>query len=208
MAKVAAVIPAYNEAANIGWVLQRVVRHPLLDEVIVVCDGCTDDTAAVARRFPVTVVELPVNVGKGGAMLAGVRQTDAEIILFLDADLVGLRDEHIRALVEPVLFGRADMTIGVFVAGRAATDFAHWLAPYLTGQRAVRREVVEHVPHLDESRFGAEIVLSRYAEREGLRVEQVRLRGLAHVMKEEKAGAWNGFRARMRMYWEILRAYY
>lgn len=207
MPKVAAVIPAYNEAAHIGKVLQRVVRNPLVDQVIVVCDGCRDETAAVARRFPVTVVELPENVGKGGAMLAGVQHTDADVILFLDADLVGLRYSHIRALLEPVIRGRAHMTIGVFEGGRPATDWAQRLAPFLTGQRAVRRDVVQRVPHLEESRFGAELVLSRHAEREGLRVEQVRLRGLAQVLKEEKKGFWRGLRARMQMYWEILRSY-
>lgn len=207
MAKVAAVIPAYNEAANIGRVLERVVRNPLVDQVVVVCDGCEDDTAAVARRFGVTVVELPKNVGKGGAMMAGVHYVDADVILFLDADLVGLRYRHIRSLLEPVLAGRADMTIGVFDAGRPITDLAQKLAPFLTGQRAVRREVVEHVPELDQSRFGAEVALSRHAEKEGLRVEQVRLRGLSQVLKEEKAGVWKGFRARVQMYWEIIRSY-
>ena len=96
MTKVAAVIPAYNEAANIGRVLQRLVRCAQVDEIIVVCDGCEDDTAAVAGRYRVSVIELPINVGKGGAMMAGVEHTDAEVILFLDADLIGLRHSHIR----------------------------------------------------------------------------------------------------------------
>ncbi|MFO7311065.1 MAG: glycosyltransferase family 2 protein [Bacillota bacterium] len=204
--KVAAVIPAYNEAANIARVLRPVVRSPVVDEVIVVCDGCEDDTAAVARRFPVKVVELPQNVGKGGAMMAGVHSTDARIILFLDADLIGLRQAHIRDLVEPVTSGTADMTLGVFDHGRLATDLAQRLAPFLSGQRAVRREVLEDIPDLEQTGFGVEVALSRYAERHGLRVVKVPLPGLAQVMKEEKAGLWRGFRARMRMYWEILKS--
>lgn len=204
--KVAAVIPAYNEAANIARVLRPAVRSPVVDEVIVVCDGCEDDTAAVARRFPVKVVELPQNVGKGGAMMAGVHSTDARIILFLDADLIGLRQAHIRDLVEPVTSGTADMTLGVFDHGRLATDLAQRLAPFLSGQRAVRREVLEDIPDLEQTGFGVEVALSRYAERHGLRVVKVPLPGLAQVMKEEKAGLWRGFRARMRMYWEILKS--
>jgi len=182
------------------------VRSPVVDEVIVVCDGCEDDTAAVARRFPVKVVELPQNVGKGGAMMAGVHSTDARIILFLDADLIGLRQAHIRDLVEPVTSGTADMTLGVFDHGRLATDLAQRLAPFLSGQRAVRREVLEDIPDLEQTGFGVEVALSRYAERHGLRVVKVPLPGLAQVMKEEKAGLWRGFRARMRMYWEILKS--
>ena len=204
--KVAAVIPAYNEARHIARVLRPVVRSTAVHEVVVVCDGCEDNTAAVARRFPVRVVELPENVGKGGAMMAGVRATDAPVILFLDADLVGLRYSHIRDLVEPVVRGTADMTIGIFDHGRLATDLAQRLAPFLSGQRAVRREILEQIPDLEHTRFGVEVALSRYAEKQGLRVVKVPLPGLAQVMKEEKAGLWRGFRARMRMYWEILKS--
>lgn len=204
--RVAAVIPAYNEAANIARVLRPVVRSSAVHEVVVVCDGCEDNTAVVARRFSVQVVELPRNVGKGGAMMAGVRHTDAPVILFLDADLVGLRYTHIRDLVEPVANGTADMTVGVFDHGRLATDLAQRLAPFLSGQRAVRRDVLKEIPELEHSRFGVELALSRYAEKHGLRVVKVPLPGLAQVMKEEKAGLWRGFRARMRMYWEILKS--
>jgi len=60
----------------------------LINEVIVVSDGSTDDTVKIALQFDgVQVVELPENRGKGGAMKAGLEQTAAEIVLFLDADL-------------------------------------------------------------------------------------------------------------------------
>src|SRR6185437_14635373 len=96
-------LPAYNEAERIGNVIRPVLRAPSIEEVIVVNDGSTDSTAEVARAFHgVRVVDLPRNMGKGGAMAAGVAATDADILVFLDADLVGLRVEHIEALVEPV----------------------------------------------------------------------------------------------------------
>lgn len=205
--KVAAVIPAYNEAHNIGHVLHRLVRCSEVDEVIVVCDGCEDDTAAVAARYPVTVVELAENVGKGGAMMAGVQRTDAEVILFLDADLLGLNDDHVRSLLTPVLTGEADMCLGVFEDGRPVTDLAQKLMPFLTGQRSIRRDILQRIPQLEESRFGVEVALSRYADKHGLKVVKSELPGLAQVMKEEKAGVWKGFRARMQMYWEIIRTY-
>lgn len=139
--------------------------------------------------------------------MAGVKHADAEIILFLDADLIGLKYGHIRSLIEPVAGGLADMTIGIFDEGRPVTDIAQKLAPFLTGQRAVRKEILERIPELEHSRFGVEVALSRYAEKEGLRVMKVSLPGLAQVMKEEKAGVLKGFRARMQMYWEIIRSY-
>lgn len=205
--KVAAVIPAYNEAPHIGRVLHRLVRCPDVDEIVVVCDGSEDGTDAVAAEYGVRVVALPENVGKGGAMMAGVAHTDADVILFLDADLIGLSDEHVRSLVEPVARRTADMTLGVFDDGRPVTDLAQKLMPFLTGQRAIRRDVLQRIPELDQSGFGVEVALSRYAERHGLHVVKRELPGLAQVMKEEKAGVWKGFRARMQMYWEILRTY-
>lgn len=205
--KVAAIIPAYNEALNIGRVLHRLVRCDDVHEVIVVCDGCEDNTAAVASRYNVTVVELPENVGKGGAMVAGVRRTDADVILFLDADLIGLSLTHIQALLAPVVSGAADMSLGVFDDGRPVTDLAQKLMPFLTGQRAIRRDVLQRIPELEQSRFGVEVALSRYADKHGLTVVKSELVGLAQVMKEEKAGVWKGLRARMQMYWEIIRTY-
>src|SRR5437868_10667254 len=89
--KVAIIVPAYNEAERIGRVLRAASGSKYADDVIVVCDGCKDSTAKVAARFSgVRVLELPVNVGKAGAMSAGVKTTDAEILAFVDADLDGL----------------------------------------------------------------------------------------------------------------------
>lgn len=204
--KVAAVIPAYNEEANIARVLRVLAPMEVIHEIIVVSDGSRDGTARVARGYPrVKVIELERNVGKGGAMMAGVRHTDADVILFLDADLIGLRRTHIKALLDPVLSGQVDMTLGLFDEGRLATDLAQRLAPQLSGQRAVRRELLDQVPGLDSSGFGVEMALTRYAEKHGARVARVPLRNVAQVMKEEKAGLWRGLCARARMYWEIIK---
>lgn len=204
--KTAAIVPAYNEEENIGAVLSVLTACECLDEVIVVSDGSEDNTAEVARDFGVRVVELPVNVGKGGAMKAGFVSTDADVILFIDADLIGLTDEHVRDLLHPVVSGEALMSVGVFEEGRLATDLAQKVAPFLSGQRAVHRSVMEELPDLANSRYGVEMVFSRYAEKHRIPVAKVHLRNMAHVMKEEKMGLLKGFAARMRMYWEILRA--
>lgn len=201
--KVAAVIPAYNEESTIGEIVRTVRQAPVISEVLVVSDGSTDGTALVAEDTGARVIRLTANVGKGGAMMAGVKSTDADIILFLDADLIGLTQEHILNLLEPVIEGRAEMTIGIFEDGRLATDLAQFIAPYLSGQRAVRRALFERLPDLDMARFGVEVALTKFVKTEGISVEEVELKEMSHIMKEEKLGLVKGVMARMKMYWEI-----
>lgn len=203
---IAAIIPAYNEAKTIDAVLKALSGCRFIDETIVVSDGSTDDTAAIASRFDgVQVIELPENRGKGGAMKAGLERTSAEIVLFLDADLLGLTEEHIRALLEPVLENRAMMSLGVFEKGRMATDLAQKMAPYLTGQRALQRELFRDLSDLDLTRFGVEVALHRYVEEKKIPVALVSLPDLSHLTKEEKLGLWKGLAARGKMYWEIIK---
>ncbi len=202
---VSLVIPAYNEADTIGPVLDVVRRMPEIDQVIVVSDGSTDATAVVARMAGARVVELPTNQGKGAAMHMGVEAAQgSDVIVFLDADLVGLTPAHVRALLEPVLSGEVEATVGVFEGGRVSTDLALALAPFLSGQRALRRHLLEKVA-IGESGFGVELALNRALKRRGVSIREVVLQDLSQVMKEEKMGLAKGLAARMRMYWEIIR---
>lgn len=203
--RIIAVIPAYNEAKTIGGVLSVLVNVPEIDEIVVVDDGSTDDTAKVAEQYAVTVVSLEENRGKGGAIRAGLDRSRADVVLFLDADLIGLTITHVRALLEPVTGGNFAMSIGLFENGRVATDLAQKVAPYLSGQRAVRRDVLEAIDDMDISRFGVEMAITRLVDASKLPVLEVHLTDLTHVTKEEKLGVFKGFAARMKMYWEIVR---
>ncbi len=205
MLSIAAIIPAYNEEQTLGAVIDVVKGVPEVDQVLVISDGSTDGTAAVARRHGAICIELEQNVGKGGAMKVGIERADADVFLFLDADLVGLTPEHVRSLLEPVVRGEAEMTIGIFERGRLSTDLAQMVAPYLSGQRAVRREVLQAISGLDTARFGVEVALTRHIKEHNVKVKHVPLENLTHRMKEEKLGLLRGFLARMKMYWEIVK---
>ncbi|NLJ33592.1 MAG: glycosyltransferase family 2 protein [Firmicutes bacterium] len=204
--KVVAIIPAYNEAERIGGVLEVLQQVAEINEIIVVSDGSEDNTVEVALGYNVTVIALPQNIGKGGAMKIGSDYSHADVFLFLDADLVGLRLEHVVELLTPVLEDQADMTIGIFGNGRIATDFAQKVAPFLSGQRAVKGHILKSIDQLDATRYGVEVALTKYAEESGIKVVEVALPDLTHVMKEEKLGFVRGFCARLKMYWEIVKS--
>ncbi len=197
------IIPAYNEEQTIGEIIRTVKQVPFVDETIVVNDASIDNTVVIAESSGARVISLDENIGKGGAMMIGVNSTDADVVLFLDADLIGLQPGHVVDLLWPVLEGRAEMTVGIFEQGRLATDLAQFIAPYLSGQRAVKRELFRHLSNLELTRFGVEVALTRFSKAAGISVVEVDLKDMTHIMKEEKLGIFRGLVARLKMYWEI-----
>src|SRR5262249_14645233 len=86
--RVAAIVPAYNEGATLHEVLSVLQATPAVGEVLVVSDGSTDDTVEIARSLGLRTIHLRQNQGKGRAMEIGVAHTDAEVLLFVDADIL------------------------------------------------------------------------------------------------------------------------
>ena len=205
-ATVAAIIPAFNEEHRIAVVLNAVLAAGIVSAVIVVNDGSTDGTAAAASAVPgVEVLTLPKNRGKGGAMRAGALHADAEVLLFFDADLIGLKPRHVQDLLAPVCAGDAAMTMGIFRGGRLWTDMAQFFAPAITGQRAIRRDIFLQIPNLESVGYGIELAINDYVHRQGLVRRDVTLRGVTHPMKEEKLGWAKGAASRMQMYRQMLK---
>lgn len=206
--KVTAIIAAYNEEKTIGPIIDVLKAISFLSQIVVVSDGSTDHTVDIAKNKGVEVVELLYNVGKGGALYQGLMSTTSNVVLLLDADLVGLTSQHVIDLIKPVMDGEADVTIGIFEDGRFATDFAQKIAPFLSGQRAVRVDILRNIPDMEISRYGVEVAINRYIRKNEVKVRLVKLSGLTQVMKEEKLGLVKGLRERMRMYWDIAKNLY
>ena len=202
---VTAIIPAYNEEQTIANVVKCVSNVEEIKRIIVVSDGSTDSTAERAKASGAEVIELSENVGKGGAIKAGVNECESGVILFLDADLIGLTEKHVKDLINPVIKDEADMTIGIFKNGRMVTDLAQKVTPYLSGQRAIKKTVIDKIPNIDITRYGVEVALTKYINRSSIRVREVSLPDMTHVTKEEKLGIFKGVQARLRMYWDIIK---
>jgi len=109
--KAVLIVPALNEAAVVGDLVRRTPRD-VIAEVIVVDNGSTDATAAVAQDAGARVVNEPRR-GYGAACFAGVTALppDAGVAVFLDAD-GSQRPEEIPLVLDPVLAGRADLVLG------------------------------------------------------------------------------------------------
>ncbi|MDF2891425.1 MAG: putative glycosyl transferase family 2 protein [Clostridia bacterium] len=204
---ITAIIPAYNEEQTIGNVLDCITKVEEVTQVIVVSDGSTDGTAEVATAYDVELIDLVENVGKGGAMKAGMERCSNDNIIFLDADLIGLTKQHVKDLIMPVINNETDMTIGIFKNGRIVTDLAQKVTPYLSGQRAVKKSLMDKIPSIDITRYGVEVALTKYAEKNSIRTKEVYLEDMTHVTKEEKLGILKGMQARFKMYWDIMKVF-
>ncbi|MDF2938837.1 MAG: glycosyltransferase family 2 protein [Paenibacillaceae bacterium] len=110
-----AIIPAYNEAGTIGDVILRIKHHHPSMDILVVNDGSTDSTSEAARLTgAVSVLELPFNLGIGGAVQAGYRyawKKKYDLAVQIDAD--GQHDPaELERILSPVMSGEADCCIG------------------------------------------------------------------------------------------------
>jgi len=104
-------VPARNEAATVGAVVAAVVRphlavaggSGLVDEVLVVDDGSEDDTGSRAAAAGARVLRRAADPGKGQAMRAALEAATADLVVFLDADVVDTTESFVTGLLGPLL---------------------------------------------------------------------------------------------------------
>jgi polyisoprenyl-phosphate glycosyltransferase len=205
--KVTVIIPAFNEAERIGAVIGAALACREVDKVLVVDDGSKDDTVEAAKEYGINVLALSHNIGKGGAMWSAMMATDADVVVFIDADLLGLRPKHLASLIKPMREDETlDMTAGHFTGGRMATDMSQMIMPSINSQRAIRKSLLLKVPDFSKSRFGVETIINEYVKKNNVKTKEVPLDGVAQVMKEEKDGLMKGASNRAKMYGDIIKS--
>lgn len=121
--RIAVLVPAYNEEGSIERVVQGIYKaNPSLD-VVVINDGSTDNTAALAKKAGATVLSLPVNLGYGAALQTGYKFAslrDYDYTIQIDGD--GQHDpKFVEKLIEALKSG-ADVAIGSRFLGEGQYD--------------------------------------------------------------------------------------
>jgi hypothetical protein len=193
---VLALVPARDEAERVGATVRALRDLPGVTEVLVVSDGSTDATAARALEAGAHCLDLPRNLGKGGALNAGLAalmgrvaervSPEPAVLLLADADLAETAGRLDR-LLRPVLAGEADLAIADLPAQHGAGGFGiamglarrgmaratgRRMAEPLSGQRAVRWEALPALLPFAPG-FGVEVAMTMDALRAGLRVVEV-----------------------------------
>lgn len=152
--KISVILPAKNEVGAIGQTIEQILALQLVDEIIVVNDGSTDQTKQVAENAGAKVISHPYSKGNGAAIKTGARHAQGEIIIFMDAD--GQHDPaDIPQFIKKLKQGY-DLVVGARQKGSQASlgrgfanAFYNKLATYMTehqvedltsGFRAVRAD--------------------------------------------------------------------
>jgi glycosyltransferase involved in cell wall biosynthesis len=203
--RVFAVIPALNEEAAIGRVVESLPRD-LLTQIIVVDNGSTDDTATVAWKAGAVVITEPEQ-GYGAACAAGVtlaRRLDAAVIVLLDGDASDVPSD-LAAILAPVLAGDADIVMGSRARGNiepgALTPqqrFGNWLAARILRRyglaitdlgpfRAIRADALATLD-MRERTYGWSTEMLVKAARAGLRMQEVPVSYRKRVGGKSKVG--------------------
>ncbi|HKI86602.1 MAG TPA: glycosyltransferase family 2 protein [Thermoanaerobaculia bacterium] len=205
--RVAAIVPAYNEEETLADVLSVLKSTDLVDEVLVVSDGSTDQTVGVARAMGIKGIHLKSNQGKGVAMAVGVAQTRAPVLVFVDGDILKLSDYLLSQLIDPVVQGEVAMSIGVRNRGWLVNMMHRRTGPLLSGIRCLKREIFEAVPAEYQEGFRIETALNWACRRLGLKSTSTVLYGLKHRVKEKKRGFSVGLHARFSMFSSVFIAW-
>jgi glycosyltransferase involved in cell wall biosynthesis len=207
---VAAIIPALNEEAAIASVLQN-LPYDCVTSVIVVDNGSTDATAAIAAAHGAIVVHEPQR-GYGAACLRGIAEAqrrEADIIVFLDADGADHPDD-IALVLRPIIDGSADLVIGSRARGTRERGsltipqrFGNWLATWLIRLlwrtrftdlgplRAIPSTALANL-HMQDRTYGWTVEMQIKAAQQGLRCHEIPVRYRRRVGTSKISGTVRG----------------
>lgn len=188
--KVSAIVCAYNEAKTIKPILEVLVNHPKIDEVIAVDDGSTDTTWRVVNsvKHPKLVpLRHLQNRGKGATVATAVRNSRGKILLFIDADLLHFHPSHADLLLAPLTINEKIMTIGLREARQPHEKTFGLLMRSFGGERAMLKKfILPTLKRIEASGYGVEVIVNLDYLRKRQPIIYIPLPGLIHKTKQQK----------------------
>jgi len=209
--RVSFIVPAYNEAATLAEVLERVEQLAFDKQLIVVNDGSTDGTREILERWRgregVVLLEQP-NRGKGAAIRAAIPHIDGDIAVIQDADME-YDPTDVPALIEPIVRGAADVVYGSRLSGgRPQRAYLFWhmignrflslltsalfnttLSDMETGYKAFRTDVLRSL-ELRENDFAIEPEITATICKRKLRIYELPIAYYGRSYAEGKKITW------------------
>ena len=203
--RVTAVVPVYNEEKTIEGVLEALLSSKSIDNLIVVDGGSTDKTPNSLKKFrfkKLKIIRLREPERKGDAVRIATKNIKSGIILFLDADLIGLKKEHVEKLLEPVVKKNAAMVIGLRDKGSVIGNMIMPYFPLTGGERAILTKVFMKIRRNPLIKgWGLESVMNDYCRKKKLKVVKVKLDKMDHVGIQTKK---YGLKAFLREIYDVV----
>lgn len=198
-----AIVPAHNEAVSVASVVAALL--PVMGNVVVVDDGSTDDTAALAHAAGAIVIQTPQNLGKGQAMRYALSLLpEDEDVAFFDADLTGFRSEHAQRLLNAFAQGY-DMVAGLRDRG-SLSNTAQLAMPLITGERILKRWVIDAIPADCWAGYAIETAMNDAVRRGSGKTCLLYMQGVGIRSKVDKVGIIQGVKGHWRMFKQIVGA--
>ena len=218
MKKVLVVIPAYNEEKNIERVVDNLISNYGQYDYVVVNDGSTDGTRRVCRKRGYNLLDLPVNLGLGGAIKSGMKYANYnqyEYVLQFDGD--GQHQaQYIEAMIEKMEATNADIVIGSrFVEkrkpltprmiGSQLITYAIWLTTrgkYIgdvtSGMRLFNKRMIKRFGY--EMHYSPEPDTLAYLLNRGVKIEEVQV----EMLERENGTSYLNFFGSLDYMWQMM----
>jgi glycosyltransferase involved in cell wall biosynthesis len=204
--KISCIVPAYNETKRISNVLEILVNHDLVDEVIVVNDASTDNTQEILENMSgIILINHEVNKGKTQAVMTGVEKSKNDLIILIDSDLIGLSQKAITDLIIPVTNNSCDITISL--RQNALSIYKMLGIDFVSGERVFNKKLLlENEAKLQGlPGFGLEVFINQLVISQNLRLKVVYWDTVISPRKSAKIGFFLGSFGDFKMIVQILK---
>ena len=218
MKKVLVVIPAYNEDENIEQVVDELITEYPQYDYVVVNDGSTDATRKICRRKGYNLLDLPVNLGLGGAIKSGMKYANYnqyEYVIQLDGDGQH-QPRYIDAMIQKMAETDADIVIGSrFLKNRKpltsrmvgsqiltcaiwVTTKGKYISDVTSGMRLFNKRMIKRFGY--RMHYTPEPDTLAYLLNQGVKIEEVQV----EMSEREKGTSYFGFWGSLDYMWQML----